>query len=199
MVEEQLVVGGISDPRVLEAMGTVPRHRFVGEALAPRAYGPHALPIGERQTISQPRTVALVAQALALRGRERVLEIGAGSGYQAAVLACLAESVVAVERIPALAQGAARRLLDLGFANVRVVTGDGARGWRSEAPFDAILLSAAAPVLAAAWTEQLSPGGRLVAPLGGAERQDLVLFERRGDGLTRRGLGPCRYVPLVSA
>jgi protein-L-isoaspartate(D-aspartate) O-methyltransferase len=196
MVQEQLVRHGITDARVLDAMGRIPRHGFVDEVLASRAYGPNALPIGGGQTISHPRIVALMTQALELRGEERVLEIGTGSGYQTAVLAALAREVYSLERLPALAARAVLRLQEIGVANVHV-RADGGLGWPEAAPFDAILASAAAPEVPGQLLAQLSPTGRLVLPLGRANRQQLVLLERRGDVVTSHNLGPCRFVPML--
>ena len=168
MVADQLRARGITDPRVLTAMGRVPRHRFVEEALAARAYGDYPLPIGEKQTISQPYMVALMTQALELVGGERVLEVGTGSGYQTAILAELAAKVYSVERIRSLADRARAILEELGYYNVLIRVGDGTLGWREEAPFDAVLVTAAAPEVPAPLVEHVKPGGRLVIPVGGS-------------------------------
>jgi len=195
MVEEQLQRHGVTDGRVLDAMGRIPRHQFVDDVLVTRAYTPHALPIGGGQTISHPRVVALMTQALGLRGHERVLEIGTGSGYQTAVLALLVSEVYSLERLPALSQRAAQRLQSLGCANVFLRV-DGGLGWPEAAPFDAILASAAAPEVPGRLLEQLADGGRLVLPVGRGTRQMLLLLERHGEEVTTRGLGPCRFVPM---
>jgi protein-L-isoaspartate(D-aspartate) O-methyltransferase len=190
--------GGIRDPRVLAALGSVPRHRLVPEALRHRAYGESALPIGERQTISAPRVVAAMSEALALRGDETVLEIGTGSAYQAAVLSRLAQRVISVERIPSLANRARSALDALGVSNVVVFLGDGSRGWPAEAPYDAIVVTAGAPAVPQSLLDQLAPGGRLVGPFGERDEQALLRITRRPDGeFEREELGSCRFVDLV--
>lgn len=197
MVADQLRARGITDPRVLTAMGRVPRHRFVEEALAARAYGDYPLPIGEKQTISQPYMVALMTQALELVGGERVLEVGTGSGYQTAILAELATKVYSVERIRSLADRARAILEELGYYNVLRV-GDGTLGWREEAPFDAVLVTAAAPEVPAPLVEQLKAGGRLVIPVGGSTAQVLKCLVKEPDGLVRESeLVGCVFVKLV--
>ena len=198
MVADQLRARGITDPRVLTAMGRVPRHRFVEEALAARAYGDYPLPIGEKQTISQPYMVALMTQALELGGGERVLEVGTGSGYQTAILAELAGKVYSVERIRALADRARAILEELGYYNVLIRVGDGTLGWREEAPFDAVLVTAAAPEVPAPLVEQLKPGGRLVIPVGGTTAQVLKSLVKDADGAVRESeLVGCVFVKLV--
>ena len=197
MVEEQLISRGIKDPRVLEAMMKVPRHLFVPEALRHQAYGDHPLPIGEGQTISQPYIVALMTEALELRGEEKVLEVGTGSGYQAAVLAELASRIFSIERVPELASRARRLLDQLGYGNVLIRVGDGSCGWPEEAPFDAIMVTAAAPTPPAALLRQLAPGGRMVVPVGGKEAQDLFLIRRTEEGFEEENLGGCRFVKLI--
>jgi protein-L-isoaspartate(D-aspartate) O-methyltransferase len=178
----------------------VPRERFVPEAARARAYGDHALSIGHGQTISQPYMVAVMTQALDLARGDRVLEVGTGSGYQAAVLAELAREVWSVERIPELADRATALLGELGYANVHVRAGDGTLGWPEQAPFDAIVVTAGAPASPRSLLSQLAPGGgRLVAPVGDRELQHLEIVERRGaDYVTRRSIG-CRFVPLLGA
>jgi protein-L-isoaspartate(D-aspartate) O-methyltransferase len=195
MVEEQLEKHGVVDGRVLDAMSRVPRHQFVDDVLVTRAYTPHALPIGGGQTISHPRVVAVMSQALCLQGHERVLEIGTGSGYQTAVLALLAREVYSLERLPALATRAAQRLRELGCGNVSLRV-DAGLAWPDAAPFDAILASAAAPEVPGRLLEQLADGGRLVLPIGRGSRQTLLLLQRQGEAVTTRGLGNCHFVPM---
>jgi protein-L-isoaspartate(D-aspartate) O-methyltransferase len=197
MVEEQLVARGISDTRVIAAMAQIERHRFVDEALAVRAYEDKPLPIGARQTISQPFMVGLMTEALALRGTERVLEIGTGCGYQTAVLAELVANVFSVERISTLAT-AARQLLDtLGYYNVAIRVGDGTLGWTDEAPFEAIVVTAGTPQVPRPLISQLADGGRLVFPIGEEELQTLVRIRKEGTRLQEEYFGDCRFVKLV--
>ena len=188
---------GLADERVLAAIAAVPREQFVPRQLYHQAYEDFALEIGEGQTISQPSVVARMTALAAVGPRDRVLEIGAGSGYQAAILAELARFVFAVERIPALAEGARARLASLGYRNVSVQVMDGTLGWRAQAPFDAIVVSAGAPAVPAALAEQLVDGGRLVIPVGGIGRQELRLVVRRGDRLDETTHGPASFVPLI--
>jgi protein-L-isoaspartate(D-aspartate) O-methyltransferase len=197
MVAEQLARRGIRDARVLQAMGKVLRHRFVDEALSARAYGDYPLPIGERQTISQPYMVALMTEALELVGHERVLEIGTGSGYQTAILAELCSKVYSVERIKSLADRAIRTLDSLGYYNVLVRVGDGSLGWREEAPFDTIMVTAGSPAIPDALVEQLSPKGRLVVPVGDVYGQVLRKGIREDDGMHWTDLGGCVFVKLI--
>lgn len=197
MLAEQLVRRGIRDARVLQAIGKVPRHLFVDEALAGRAYGDYPLPIGERQTISQPYMVALMTEALELVGHERVLEIGTGSGYQTAILAELCSKVFTIERIKGLADRAVRTLDTLGNYNVLVRVGDGSLGWREEAPFDAILVTAAAPTVPEALVEQLAPKGRLVIPVGDVYNQELRKGVKGEEGMRWSDLGGCVFVKLI--
>ncbi len=199
MVHTQLACRGISDERVLEAMASVPRHLFVPEEWRAQAYQDRALPIEAGQTISQPFIVALMAQALALRGDERVLEIGAGSGYAAAVLSLLATEVYTVERWRSLAEAAERRLHDLGFVNVHVHVGDGTAGLPAYAPFDAIVVAAAAPWAPKPLREQLADGGRLVIPVGGRDEQLLLRLTRSGNLARTERLSGVRFVPLIGA
>ncbi|MDX1650222.1 MAG: protein-L-isoaspartate(D-aspartate) O-methyltransferase [Myxococcota bacterium] len=195
---ERLRAAGIEDPRVLEAMAAVPRHVLVSEALHHRAYGDRALPIGEGQTISAPDTVARMSQALELRGDEGVLEIGTGSGYQAAVLSRLAARVVSIERVPALANRARSALDRLGVHNVVVHLGDGTRGWPRGAPWHAIVVTAGGPEVPAPLCEQLAPGGRLVGPFGPRGAQVLLRVRKDARGrLTREPLVACRFVDLI--
>ena len=197
MVQEQVVSRGIADDRVARAMERVPRHRFVDAALASRAYEGSALPIGEKQTISHPYIVARSVAAARLTGSERVLEIGVGSGYQAAVLAECAKRVYGVERIAALSQRAQRLLEELGVGNVIVRTGDGTEGWKEQAPFDAILVAAAASEAPKPLLEQLAEGGRLVVPVAKDDHQVLAVFTRNGDRFDRRDLDDVVFVPLI--
>ncbi len=197
MVERQLRKRGIRDDRVLAAMLSVPRHQFVPAELAAEAYADRPLPIGQGQTISQPFMVAAMAEALRLSGGERVLEIGAGSGYQAAVLSLVAREVHAVEMHPELALSCGERLTRLGYGNVHVHVGDGSLGWPAEAPFDAILVTAAAPDIPPPLEAQLAEGGRLVLPVGSPDEQRLLLVEKRGNSISSRPLFHCRFVPLV--
>ncbi len=197
MVQDHLVRRGITDERVLAAMHRVPRHRFVTDALRDQAYGDHPLPIGEHQTISQPYIVGLMTTLLALSGREKVLEIGTGSGYQTAVLAELARRVCSIERLPALAARARTTLEDLGYTNVWVRVGNGTLGWPDEAPFDRVLIAAAGPAVPPPLFEQLAPGGRMVLPIGDAAGQTLTLVENV-DGIMRTSpQGECMFVKLV--
>jgi protein-L-isoaspartate(D-aspartate) O-methyltransferase len=197
---ERLVRAGVRDPRVLAALEAVPRHRLVPEALRGQAYRDAAVPIGSGQTISAPGVVAAMSEALELRGDERVLEIGTGSAYHAAVLSRLAERVISIERVPALAARARRALDELGVTNVVVHLGDGSLGRPTDAPFDAILLTAGSPEVPRPLLEQLAPGGRLVGPIGAREQQLLVRVRRDAAGAFQREvLGRCRFVDLVGA
>jgi len=188
---------GVDDERVLAAFARVPREVFVPPSSYQRAYEDFALEIGEGQTISQPSVVARITALAAVSAGDRVLEIGAGSGYQAAILAELARFVFALERLPRLAEGARSRLAQLGYRNVSVQVMDGSLGWRAQAPFDAIVVSAAAPAVPTALTEQLADGGRLVLPVGSLRRQELVRVVRRGDALEESRHGAASFVPLV--
>ncbi|MBI4591476.1 MAG: protein-L-isoaspartate(D-aspartate) O-methyltransferase [Candidatus Rokubacteria bacterium] len=197
MVEEQLVRRGITDARVLDAMRKIPRHLFVEEALRDRAYGDYPLPIGEGQTISQPYIVGIMTQLLRLTGSEKVLEIGTGSGYQTAVLAELARRVCSVERIPSLAARARATLEAMGYTNVWVRMADGTFGWPDEAPFDRILVSAAAPSLPQPLFHQLVEGGRMVLPVGDALSQALTVVERVGGEMLTTVDAGCVFVKLI--
>lgn len=197
MVAEQLERRGIRDQRVLRAISKVPRHLFVEEALVGRAYGDHPLPIGEGQTISQPYMVALMSEALELVGHERVLEIGTGSGYQTAVLAELCGKVFTIERLKGLADRAMRRLDVLGYYNVLARVSDGSLGWREEAPFDAVMVTAASPDVPPALLEQLAVKGRLVIPVGDAHTQVLRKCVREEADVRWSELGGCVFVKLI--
>lgn len=203
MVREQLEARGIRDPRVLEAMRRIPRHRFLPEAAGNPAvaYEDRAQPIEERQTISQPFIVGLMTESLTLTGDEKVLEIGAGSGYQTAILAALCREVIAIERHARLAARARGALESLGIANVRLLVGDGSRGVPEEAPYDAILVAAVAPQVPPALVEQLAPGGRLILPVGpeSAPQHLLLLTKDAGGAVSTRDLGEVAFVPLIGA
>jgi protein-L-isoaspartate(D-aspartate) O-methyltransferase len=198
MVEHQLRRRGIHDERLLEAMRRVPRHEFVSREQWQQAYEDHPVVIGEQQTTSQPYIIAAMIQAASLQPRERVLEIGAGSGYQTALLAELAREVIAMERYSTLAATAQATLQRMGYHNVDVVAGDGTLGWPPAAPYDVIIVSAAAPRIPPALLEQLASGGRLVIPVGNAQEQVLQLFHKEPNGaISMRNLEGCRFVPLI--
>jgi len=197
MVARQIRSRGIISARVLDAMAAVARHEFVPVEVQASAYADEALPIGGGQTISQPFIVAAMSDALQLSGSERVLEIGGGCGYQAAVLSLLARDVVVVELRPSLAGAARERLARLAYANVRIEEGDGSLGWPAAAPYDAILVSAAAPAIPPPLIEQLAEGGRLVIPVGDFERQNMLRITQRAGGLAQELLLTCRFVPLL--
>jgi protein-L-isoaspartate(D-aspartate) O-methyltransferase len=199
MVESQLHHRGIRDERVLDAMLHVPRHQFVPPQFAPRAYDDHPIPIAENQTISQPFIIAVSLQALALTGAESVLEVGTGSGYQTALLSVLARTIYSIERYATLARGAEAILAQLGCNNVRVVIGDGSNGLREFAPYDAILVSAAAPSIPRSLLEQLSGQGRMVVPVGPPQAQELQLVRKRQGEPVVQTLEGCRFVPLIGA
>jgi len=198
MVQEQIVGRGITTPRLLEVFQKVPRHLFVQEAMAVQAYSDGPLPIGEKQTISQPYIVALMTDLLELTGNDHVLEIGTGSGYQTAILASLVRRVWTIERIRPLAMQARKVLDTLHLLNVNIKVGDGTLGWPEEGPFDAILVTAGAPAVPETLAAQLAPGGRLVIPVGDESNQTLLRIRKAADGtLTQEtGIG-CRFVPLI--
>jgi protein-L-isoaspartate(D-aspartate) O-methyltransferase len=198
MVESQLRQRGIRDERLLAAMSRVPRHEFVSQQNWNEAYSDHPVPIAEKQTTSQPYMIAAMVQAAQIKAEDRVLEIGAGSGYQTAVLAEMASQVFAVERYASLAEAAQKILDRLGYRNAKIVTGDGSLGLPEAAPFDAIIVSAAAPRIPQALIDQLAIGGRLLIPVGEADQQVLQLVQRNADGTTTvRTLEGCRFVPLI--
>ena len=197
MVEEQLHHRGIYDPRVLAAMEKVPRHEFVSPGNWPEAYADRPVAIAEQQTTSQPYMIASMLQAAEIKPTDRVLEIGAGSGYQTAVLAELASEVFGIERYSTLTEEARRVLDNLGYQNVKLVTGDGTLGLPEFAPYDVIIVSAAAPHVPPALVEQLAIGGRLVIPVGSAQQQVLEIVRKQQDGITMECLEGCRFVPLI--
>ena len=199
MVDEQIAFRGVTDPRVLAVMGKVPRHEFMPEALRVQAYGDHAMPIGEGQTISQPYIVALMTELLELKGDERVLEIGTGSGYQAAVLAELCQKVFTIERVKTLADKARATLDRLGYKNVVMKVYDGTYGWKEMSPFDAIIVTAAAPDVPDTLVEQLKEGGRLVIPVGERYSQVLMKVIKSPSGVVSKTSIPCVFVPLIGA
>jgi len=199
MVETQTKARGIKDERVLKAMLKVPRHLFVDEALRDQAYGDFPLPIGEGQTISQPYIVALMTEALELKGNERVLEIGTGSGYQTAILAELALWVYTIERFPTLLERAKKVLKELGYKNISFKLDDGTLGWKEAAPFDAIIVTAASPDIPLPLVEQLAEGGRMVIPIGDEFSQTLIKGVKKGGKLHTKALEPVRFVKLVGA
>jgi protein-L-isoaspartate(D-aspartate) O-methyltransferase len=197
MVAEQIAARGVKDERVLAAMRKVPRHEFLPEAIRGMAYGDHALPLGEGQTISQPYMVALMTELLELQDTERVLEIGTGSGYQAAVLAELCEKVYTVERVKLLAERARATLDRLGYTRVAIKVYDGTYGWKDMAPFDAIMVTAGSPDIPAPLVEQLREGGRLVIPVGERYGQMLVKAVKTAGGIITAKSIPCLFVPLI--
>ena len=197
MVESQIRKRGITDEHVLLAMATVPRHEFVPAFWINQAHADEPLPIGHGQTISQPYIVAAMVASLALTGSEVVLEIGTGCGYQAAVVSLLAREIHTVEILPDLAQSASERLQRLGYANAHVHSGDGTLGWREFSPYDAILIAAAAPTVPEPLLQQLAEGGRLIAPVGEEDKQELQLITKREGKFSVKQGGPCRFVPLL--
>ena len=197
MVETQLMRRGISDPRVLAAMGKAPRHRFIPAVLWDQAYGDYPLPIGEDQTISQPYIVALMTEILEVKDTDRILEIGTGSGYQAAILAELAAQVYTIDRIAPLSNLAQKVLEELGYKNIHVRVGDGTLGWPEETPFDGIMVTAGAPEIPRPLTEQLALGGRLVIPVGDQYSQTLTCVRKTQEGLKFEYHGGCRFVRLI--
>ena len=194
----QLEARGITDRRVLATLATIPREHFVPEHLMDQACADAALPTAHGQSISQPFIVALMTQEAGVSRKSRVLDVGTGTGYHAAILARLAGHVWTIERVPQLSAAAARRLAEVGIRNFTPIVGDGARGHATAAPYDAILVAAAAPAPPQALIDQLGPSGRLVIPVGDLAEQELMIYQRRGGRLESRTAGPCRFVPLLS-
>jgi len=197
MVKKQLAARGIKSDKVLDAFRKVPREKFVSEKFAPSAYADHPLPIGEGQTISQPYMVALMTECLELTGKEKVLEIGAGSGYQAAILAELTKEVYSVERIPSLAKFAKKNLDNLGYLNVKIKIGDGTLGWEELSPFDRIIVTAGAPKIPQSLINQLNVKGKIVIPVSSDFGQMLTLIEKENDKLSTTNICGCVFVPLI--
>lgn len=196
MLDEQ-IRPAVKDERVLKAMSVVPRERFVPSALVAQAYSDHPLNIGEGQTISQPLIVAMMTEQLRLKGGEKVLEIGTGSGYQAAILCELCKQVYSIERLTGLSNRARMTLYDLGYVNFTLRIGDGTKGWAESAPFNGIIVTAGAPVIPEALTEQLAEGGRLVIPVGGEDVQTLKVITRTGGRFVEESISGCRFVKLI--
>ena len=197
MVKNQLMARGIKDERVLQAMGKISRHLFIQEALAGEAYNDHPVPIGEKQTISQPYIVALMTEALELKGSENTLEIGTGSGYQTAILAELSSRVYTVERIKYLLVKARKLLAKLGYNNILFKAFDGTLGWKEYAPFDAIMVTAGAPNVPEPLKGQLADNGRIIIPVGDRYTQELIKITRKGESFEQESLGGCRFVNLI--
>jgi len=197
MVAEQLVARGVADSRVLEAVGRIPRHEFVERGMASQAYEDRPLPIGFKQTISQPYMVGLMTERLHLTGGERVLEVGTGSGYQTAILCELSKKVYSIERVKELSNRARRTLYRLGYVNIELRVGDGTVGWPEAAPFDAILVAAFAKEIPPSYRDQLADGGRLVVPVGHEEEQELLCVTRHGREFMTERVGGCRFVKLI--
>ena len=196
MVEEQLIPRGIKELLVLNAFRKVPREKFVPFERRDNSYDGFPLPIGEEQTISQPYIVALMTESLELKGEEKVLEIGTGSGYQTAIIAEIVEEIYTVERIIPLAQRAKKTLKELGYTKIKIKIGDGTEGWEEFSPYDAIIVTAAAPKLPQSLIKQLNKSGRLIIPLGNLYSQELILYEKKRRELMTRNFGGCRFVPL---
>jgi protein-L-isoaspartate(D-aspartate) O-methyltransferase len=199
MVKNQLTSRGITDKRVLAAMGKIHRHLFMEEALLGEAYNDHPMPIGHKQTISQPYIVALMTQALELSGKEKVLEIGTGSGYQTAVLAEVSAKVCTIERIRPLMEQARYILQELGYTNILFKSYDGTLGWEEYSPFDAIIITAGSPSIPEPLLGQLADGGRMIVPVGDKTSQELIKITRKKDAFDKKNLGGCRFVDLIGA
>ncbi len=199
MVKNQLITRGIKDKKILQAMSKIPRHLFIEDALYGEAYNDHPVPIGEKQTISQPYIVALMTEALELKGDENTLEIGTGSGYQTAILAELSSRVYSIERIKSLLGNARKLLSQLGYDNILFKAFDGTLGWKEYAPFDAIMVTAGAPHLAKPLIDQLADNGRMIIPVGDRYSQELIKVVRKGKELEQESLGGCRFVNLIGA
>jgi len=197
MVNNQLAARGIADEGVLQAMGKIPRHLFISEALAGEAYNDHPVPIGEKQTISQPYIVALMTEALGLKGKENTLEIGTGCGYQTAILAELSSRVYTIERIKSLLVNARKLLAQLGYTNILFKAFDGTLGWKAYAPFDAIMVTAGAPSVPKPLIDQLADNGRMIIPIGDRYTQELIKVTKKGENLEQHSLGGCRFVNLI--
>jgi len=197
MVKNQLMARSIKDERVLQAMGKIPRHLFIQEALAGEAYNDHPVPIGEKQTISQPYIVALMTEALELEGSENTLEIGTGSGYQTAILAELSSRVYTIERIKSLLVKARKLLAKLDYNNILFKAFDGTLGWKDYAPFDAIMVTAGAPSVPEPLKEQLADNGRIIIPVGDRYTQELIKITRKGENFEQESFGGCRFVNLI--
>ena len=198
MVDTQIIPRGIKDQRVINAMRKIPRHLFLDEAFWPQAYEDHPLPIGEKQTISQPYIVAIMTEALQLTGTETVLEIGAGSGYQTAILAELAEQVYTIERIPSIAKRARKTFDQLQYKNIIITIRDGTAGWKEHSPYDSIIVTAASPGAPKPLLEQLATGGRLVIPIGDEFTQELIVYEKKDENeFKEENYGGCRFVKLI--
>jgi protein-L-isoaspartate(D-aspartate) O-methyltransferase len=199
MVKHQLIARGIKDERVLRAMGKIPRHLFIQDALYGEAYNDHPVPIGEKQTISQPYMVALMTESLELKGYENTLEIGTGSGYQTAILAELSSRVYTIERIKSLLGNARKVLFQLGYDNILFKVSDGTLGWKEYAPFDAIMVTAGAPDVTKPLIDQLADNGRMIIPVGDRYSQELIKVIRKGKNIEQKNLGGCRFVNLIGA
>lgn len=197
MITEQMTTRGVKDPRVIAVMSRIPRHLFIPEALASQAYSDYPVNIGEGQTISQPFMVAVMTEALQLKGDEKILEIGTGSGYQSAVLAELCRHLYTIERFKNLANQARKILYDIGITNFSMRIGDGTLGWPEEAPFDGILVTAGGPVIPDVYSEQLKEGGRIVIPVGDEESQQLIVAVKTGNNLQQEVISGCRFVKLI--
>jgi protein-L-isoaspartate(D-aspartate) O-methyltransferase len=197
MVKNQLIPRGIADQRVLQVMGKIHRHLFVDEALIGETYNDHPLPIGHKQTISQPYIVAFMSEALGLTGEEKTLEVGTGSGYQTAILAELSKKVYTIERIRPLMEKAIRLLARLGYRNIEFKSYDGTLGWKERGPYDAIMVTAGSPKIPEPLLEQLDEGGRMVIPIGDKFSQDLIKVTRVKNDFVKKNLGGCRFVDLI--